>query len=50
MYFDPENVTSNEFPNALGDAHNIYRIIVSLLLAIAFITVFARTAEDFKTQ
>ena len=50
MHIDPAGVASNEFPNALGDAHNIYRIIASLLLAIAFICVFARKAEDFKTQ
>ena len=50
MHIDPVSVASNEFPNAQGDAYNTYRIIASLLLAIAFICVFARTAEDLKTQ
>ena len=46
MHIDPASVATNEFPNALGDAHNIYRIITSLLLATAFICNFERTAED----
>ena len=50
MHIDPASIASNEFPNALGDAYNIYRIIASLILAIAFITVFARTVQDLKSQ
>jgi len=30
MHIDPAHVSGSEFPNAQGDAHNIYRIIASL--------------------
>ena len=45
-----EGVAAREFPNASGDAYNIYRCIGSLMLAIACITFFARRVEDTKSQ
>ena len=50
MHINTEGVAGREFPNASGDAYNIYRIIGSLLLAIACITFFARRVEDTKSQ
>ena len=50
MQINTEGVAGREFPNASGDAYNIYRIIGSLLLAIACITFFARRVEDTKSQ
>ena len=50
MHIDPASVRENEFPNAQGDAHNIYHIIASLLLVIASITFFAGRIEDTKSQ
>ena len=45
-----EVVAAREFPNASGDAYNIYRCIGSLMLAIACITFFAGRVEDTKSQ
>ena len=45
-----EVVAGREFPNASGDAYNIYRCIGSLMLAIACITFFAGRVEDTKSQ
>ena len=50
MHIDPVSVRGNEFPNAQGDAHNIYHIIASLLFVIASITFFAGRIEDTKSQ
>ena len=45
-----EAVAGREWPNASGGAYNIYRIIGSLVLAIACIIFFARRVEDTKSQ
>ena len=45
-----EGVAAREFPNASGDAYNIYRCIGSLMLAIACITFFAGRVEDTRSQ
>ena len=45
-----EAVVAREWPNASGGAYNIYRIIGSLVLAIACIIFFARRVEDTKSQ
>ena len=50
MHIDPVSVRRNEFPNAQGDAHNIYHIIASLLFVIASITFFSGRIEDTKSQ
>ena len=50
MQINTEGVAGNEFPNASGGAYNIYRIIGSLLFAIASITFFAGRVEDTKSQ
>ena len=50
MQINTEGIAGREFPNASGDFHNIYRCIGSLMLAIAFITVFAGRVEDTKSQ
>ena len=50
MQINTEGVAGNEFPNASGGAYNIYRIIGSLVLAIACIIFFARRVEDTKSQ
>ena len=50
MHIDPASVSGSEFPNAQGGAHNIYRLIASLLLAIACMTFFAGRVEDTKSQ
>jgi len=50
MHINTEGVAGREFPNASGDAYNIYRIIGSLVLAIACIIFFARRVEDTKSQ
>jgi len=50
MHINTEGVAGNEFPNASGGAYNIYRIIGSLVLAIACIIFFARRVEDTKSQ
>ena len=50
MHIDPTNVTNSEFPSAQGGAHNIYRIVASLLFVIASITFFAGRIEDTKSQ
>ena len=50
MHINTEGVAGREFPNASGDAYNIYRCIGSLMLAIACITFFARRVEDTKSQ
>ena len=50
MYIDPASVSGSEFPNAQGGAHNIYRLIASLLFAIASITFFAGRVEDANSQ
>ena len=50
MHIDPASVSGSEFPNAQGGAHNIYRLIASLLFAIACITFFAGRVEDTKSQ
>ena len=50
MHINTEGVAGREFPNASGDAYNIYRIIGSLVLAIACIIFFARRVEDIKSQ
>ena len=50
MQINTEGVAGREFPNASGDAYNIYRIIASLLFAIASITFFAGRVEDTKSQ
>ncbi len=50
MHIDPAHVSGSEFPNAQGDAYNIYRIVASLLFVIAIITFFAGRVEDTKSQ
>ncbi len=50
MHIDPASVSGSEFPNAQGGAHNIYRLIASLLFVIASITFFAGRVEDTKSQ
>ena len=50
MHIDPAHVSGSEFPNAQGDAHNIYRVVASLLFVIAIITFFAGRVEDTKSQ
>jgi len=50
MQINTEGIAGREFPNASGDAYNIYRCIGSLMLAIACITFFARRVEDIKSQ
>tara|TARA_B100002003_G_scaffold220432_1_gene222778 strand:+ start:509 stop:892 length:384 start_codon:yes stop_codon:yes gene_type:complete len=50
MHIDPASVANNEFPNAQGDAHNIYHIIASLLFVIASTTFFAGRVEDARSQ
>ena len=50
MQINTEVIAGREFPNASGDAYNIYRCIGSLMLAIACITFFARRVEDTKSQ
>ena len=50
MHNDPANVANSEFPSAQGGAHNIYRLIASLLFVIASITFFAGRMEDTKSQ
>ena len=50
MQLNTEVIAGREFPNASGDAYNIYRIIGSLLFAIACITFFAGRVEDTKSQ
>ena len=50
MHINPEGIAGREFPNASGDAYNIYRCIGSLMLAIACITFFAGRVEDTKSQ
>ena len=50
MHIDPAHVSGSEFPNAQGDAYNIYRVVASLLLVIAIITFFAGRVEDTKSQ
>ena len=50
MHIDPASVSGSEFPNAQGGAHNIYRLIASLLFAIASITFFAGRVENANSQ
>ena len=50
MHIDPASVANGEFPSAQGGAHNIYRLIASLLFAIASITFFAGRVEDTRSQ
>ena len=50
MHIDPASVSGSEFPNAQSGAHNIYRLIASLLFAIASITFFAGRVEDANSQ
>jgi hypothetical protein len=50
MHIDPASVSGSEFPNAQGGAHDIYRLIASLLFAIASITFFAGRVEDANSQ
>ena len=50
MQINAEGIAGREFPNASGDAYNIYRCIGSLMLAIACITFFAGRVEDTKSQ
>ena len=50
MHFDPAHVCGSEFPNAQGNAHNIYRIIASLLFVLASITFFAGRIVDKNSQ
>ena len=50
MQINNEGIAGREFPNASGDAYNIYRCIGSLMLAIACITFFAGRVEDTKSQ
>ena len=50
MHIDPASVSGSEFPSAQGGAHNIYRLIASLLFAIASITFFAGRVEDANSQ
>ena len=50
MHIDPASVSGSEFPNAQGGAHNIYRLVASLLFAIASITFFAGRVEDANSQ
>ena len=50
MHIDPANVANSEFPSAQGGAHNIYRLIASLLFAIASITFFAGRVDDANSQ
>ena len=50
MHIDPASVANGEFPSAQGDAHNIYRLVASLLFALASFAFLARSVEDTKSQ
>ena len=50
MHFAPAHVSGSEFPNAQGNAHNIYRVIASLLFVLASITFFAGRIVDKNSQ
>ena len=50
MHIDPASVANGEFPSAQGGAHNIYRIVASLLFALASFAFLARSVEDTKSQ
>ena len=50
MHVNPAHVSGSEFPNAHGDAHNIYHIVASLLFVIASISFFSGRVEDAKSQ
>ena len=50
MHIDPAHVSGSEFPDVQGDAHDIYRVIASLLFVVASITFFAGRVEDAKSQ
>ena len=50
MHIDPASVVNDDFPSAQGGAHNIYRVIASLLFAIASFTFFAGRVEDTNSQ
>ena len=50
MHIDPASVSGSEFPNAQGGAHNIYRLVASLLFALASFAFLARSVEDTKSQ
>ena len=50
MHIDPASVANGEFPSAQGGAHNIYRLVASLLFALASFAFLARSVEDTKSQ
>ena len=50
MQINTEGIAGREFPNASGDAYNIYRVVASLLFVIAIITFFAGRVVDTKSQ
>ena len=50
MHINPANVANSEFPSAQGGAHNIYRLVASLLFALASFAFLARSVEDTKSQ
>jgi len=50
MHIDPASVANSEFPSAQGGAHNIYRLVASLLFALASFAFLARSVEDTKSQ
>ena len=50
MHIDPASVANSEFLSTQGGAHNIYRLVASLLFALASFAFLARSVEDTKSQ
>ena len=50
MHIDPASIANSEFPSAQGGAHNIYRIVASLLFELASFAFLARSVEDTKSH
>ena len=50
MHIDPANGANSEFPSVQSGAHNIYRLVASLLFALASFAYLVRSVEDTKSQ
>ena len=50
MHIDPASVANGEFPFAQDGAHNIYRLVASLLFALASLPFSQEDVEDAKSQ
>ena len=48
MHIDPANVANSEFPSAQGGAHNIYRLVASLLFALASLRLSCKKRRGYK--